>query len=187
MIISSVKSIVIIILVPLFIFSCKKEKKKEPDIYISYIERTGLHSTIAKYAKNKTTFSLSDGNYEAITSGIIVNGDDVYVSGTDYDGTTKNALYWKNGFPNFVSSSPYESAANAIDIDNNTVYTAGYDENNAGIIIAKYWKNNTAYSLSNGIYLAIAYDIKYANNNLHIVGQKKNASFISKATYWKMA
>jgi hypothetical protein len=149
--------------------SCKKENKKIPDVYVSYMERTGLHSTLVKYSRNGSVSNLSNGNYEVNSSDIIVAGNDVYVSGYDYDGTTRNAVYWKNGDANFVSTSAYQSKANAIELDNNIVYTGGYEENSSEIKMATYWENNTATALTAGTYDAEVNDITF-NGYLHLAG-----------------
>ena len=89
--------LILIIISVAAIHSCKKDKSGEPgdtstgsevDVYVA-----GGDGVVAKYWKNGQAVSLTDG----IASSIAVVGSDVYVAGSEYNGSFWVAKYWKNG------------------------------------------------------------------------------------------
>jgi hypothetical protein len=99
------------------------------------------------YWKNGTLVYVTDGTRADLPYSMAVSGTDVYIAGVDVQQLSPNsglskwtAMYWKNGSPVVLSTSPYNSCANAIAVDGQDVYVAGYECE--GIRkIAKYWKN----------------------------------------------
>jgi hypothetical protein len=101
----------------------------------------------AKYWKNGVVAELMDNvSHSVYASDIAVSGNDVYVSGWSTDQLTK-AIYWKNGIPVPLSSSPVSGGVNSIAVSGNDVYAAGnlfYGAYGARPgSAAKYWKNGS--------------------------------------------
>ncbi|MEO3407893.1 hypothetical protein AAFN85_28495 [Mucilaginibacter sp. CAU 1740] len=107
----------------------------------------------------------------------------VYVSGSTYDSvTTKwHAIYWKNANPVVLNNDDNVSSANAIAVNGNDVYAAGYTTaDNANIYIATYWKNGAQVNLTNASGRALASAIAIQGNDVYIAG-----SVNALAVYWK--
>ena len=66
------------------------------DVYVAYSESVnGIY--VAKYWKNGTVTSLTDGTRTGVSTGIVVLGNDVYVAGTESNGIRNVPKIWKNG------------------------------------------------------------------------------------------
>lgn len=108
------------------------------------------------YWKNSQQFPLN-GIVWSI-SGIAVDGNDVYVSGSGPSSLSNisEVKYWKNGNPVELDDQPtfYQTrTTTGISVVSNNVYLSTTANNylpNASVInIAKYWANNSVYNLSN--------------------------------------
>lgn len=107
---------------------------------------------------------------------------DVYVAGRTYDSVTytRQAAYWKNGVAVILTHGTENANANAIAVDGNDVYTAGYTTDANGAYIATYWKNNVQVNLTTNATNASAGHIVVKGNDVYIEG------FIeTSAVYWK--
>ncbi|MEO3407865.1 hypothetical protein AAFN85_28355 [Mucilaginibacter sp. CAU 1740] len=106
----------------------------------------------------------------------------VYVAGSTYDSVTyvRQAAYWKNGVATILTNGTKNAAANAITVNGNDVYTAGYTTDANGAYIATYWKNGVQVNLTTNAVNASAGSIAVDGNDVYITG------FIeSSAVYWK--
>lgn len=114
----------------------------------------------ARYWKNGISFYLwGSGGYVTMANSVSVSGSDVYVAGRQNDGKFYQAgfaqrqrfvaKYWKNGQPVNLTDGRKEAIATSITISETDVYTAGYEEKQAGVRdwVAKYWKNGRAVIL----------------------------------------
>ena len=141
-------------------FACSKKSATNfltpppgnPNIYATgFQDSQGV--VILRYWKNGVPFALPDHASiidvsSLFTTGIVVSGDDVYVSGDDFNESTKHsaATYWKNETPFALGDPSYDTYATSIAVSGNDVYVSGYEYRydlnaNTGNNYALYWKN----------------------------------------------
>jgi hypothetical protein len=85
-------------------------------------------------------------NFHTITNGINsshfnsvkVSGEDVYVAGSESNGTNDIAKIWKNGIANNLSDGTKEADANGVIVLDNDVYAAATNNNSDDVML---WKN----------------------------------------------
>ncbi|WP_271766665.1 cadherin repeat domain-containing protein [Aquimarina algiphila] len=98
----------------------------------------------------------------------ITNSPDVYIVGSEYNGTGTMATLWKNGVATILSD--IYSRAYDIAISGEQVYIAGSIEN-SGLQEATLWKNETAITLSNAGNRAEAKSVSITETgNVYIAG-----------------
>lgn len=110
-----------------------------------------------------TLYTLTNGNDIADISGLVVSGNDVYVSG--FEGN--QAKLWKNGIEQPLNNATgYRSSA--LCIDGGDVYLTG--TTNSSPIKIRYWKNGTSSDLVTGTNDAISTSIAVAGTDVYICG-----------------
>lgn len=152
------------------------------------ITNVSTTSSYAVYWKNGVQTTLSTSG-SSTTSGISVQGTDVYVVGVDTD----HATYWKNGAQNTLplSGSATRSAATAITIVNGDVYISGYTvelvpvpgttgSQTVARLTPVYWKNGALISLPAASQQSRATAIKVMGNDVYLAGNDGTT-----AVYWK--
>src|SRR5659263_64024 len=102
----------------------------------------------AKYWKNGTAISLTDGSEYATVNAITVVGTDVYVAGSGHNNGNDVAKYWKNGTAISLTDGSKASMAFAISVVGTDVYVAGFENNEA-----KYWKNGVGTNIATDVSL----------------------------------
>ena len=72
-----------------------------------------------------------------------MNGNDVYVGGSESNGTKFVAKVWKNGVATVLTDGAHRAAINSIYILNNDVYFTGTEESYGAVV----WKNGIKSNL----------------------------------------
>ncbi len=148
---------------------------------------------MAKYWKNGQPVSLTNGSRQAYAHSIAVVGNDIYVAGSESNGSGHVAKYWKNGqaFSLSNGSRPFASAT-SIAVVGNDVYVAGREGDDVGRVggsgsVAKYWKNRQEISLTNGNGTNYAYapSISVYGSDVYVAGFEGASSDKFVAKYWK--
>jgi hypothetical protein len=140
------------------------------DIYIIGLNYTGETDNLVWnpcYWKNGVKYILPiPAGTDGYTSGITVNGNDVYITGYYYNDGTGTACYWKNGIRNDIGGA---NNTNAIAVSGNDVYIAGSfsDGSNA---YACYWKNGNKINLSSIGDYWVAEGIALSGTDVYITG-----------------
>jgi hypothetical protein len=125
-------------------------------------------------------------------TGIAFNGSDVYIAGSVVSpnkftgvgmGNGSVAAYWKNGTLCDTLAYPaiylpaYSSAASAIAVNGNNVYTAG----STAIYQPEMWQNNTPTILANTTAASTVKGIATNGTDVYVAGTSGNFNV---ATYW---
>jgi len=166
--------------------------KSNTDIYVAGAERNIPSSADpselnqrAVYWKNGTQIEITDGSTNAEAVAIALNGNDVYVAGSEYNTTTLrfNARLWKNGAEITLNDGSNWSYANDVALNGNDVYVAG-NEIISGTPTAILWKNGIAQPLSVPGSSGNATRILFNGNDIYVFGAYSNAG-VTNACYWK--
>ena len=149
------------------------------DVYIAGYESNGTKD-VAKFWKNGTPVSLTNGTTDACAYALAVTGNDLYVAGIEVKGTKPVATYWKNSSPVYLTDGTYSARASDIVIAGEDVFVCGYERNAGNVNVAKYWKNGAAVNLSSGQSTAWANSVAVKGADIHVVGNDGIG-----ACYWK--
>ncbi|WP_421801310.1 Ig-like domain-containing protein [Flagellimonas sp.] len=108
--------------------------------------------------------------------GLHVQGNDVFVTGTEYnDNYVGIATYWKNGVA--VPLSDKYSNAYAIYVDNGVVYVGGNEwDSETRNSVATLWVNGEPTYLTNALYDANIHDVTVVDGDWYAVGTVNNGS-----------
>lgn len=163
------------------------------DVYVAGYEIKSTGKNVAKYWKNGTAVTLTDGSRDAVANAVFVVGNDVYVAGyQDKAGSILNiATYWKNGVAYSLSitgTGGTFDAAKSIFVSGSDVYAAGIERATTGNDVAKYWKNGTPVNLTDGTKDANAECVFVNGNDVYVSGSENKTGISSSAgiaKYWK--
>ncbi|MBP6730463.1 MAG: hypothetical protein KA149_00300 [Chitinophagales bacterium] len=148
------------------------------DVYI-LLQETNAGN--ARYLKNGVPTTLTDpSNAQLYANDIVVQGNDVYVSGYgDYNSIYTIAKYWKNGVRTNLGAGVYSSEARTIFVSGTDIYVAGLEKNSNTFSVATYWKNGVAVSLPDGTDGYVNSTFVYCND-VYMAGETG-----MHAKYWK--
>ena len=143
--------------------------------------------SIATYWKNENpvellpAYSPSTLNILSTATSIAVSGNDVYVSGSQYEqlspagGWSKVfAEYWKNGNLVKLTDGSKNTYTSSIAVSGTDVYVAGSDVEG----VAKYWKNGTLVNLTDGSTGATANSITVSGTDVYVAGTQWDGNLI---------
>ena len=178
--------------------SCKKSPSTNPtpsntsgvNVYTAGYINPLRGNAVAAYWKNGVSVKLTDSiAIVAGASGIAVQGNDVYVSGTT-GFENPIATYWKNGIATqlLAVQSPVSiqnidaltSTASGIAVQGNNVYVVGWSTPT----VASLWINGVLTKLASDLYTSEANAITLLGSDVYVAGFV-NAKGYSVATYWK--
>lgn len=157
------------------------------DVYVLGVEASVPR--VIKYWKNGNAVTLpltvsTNANFYDIT----VAGNDVYVSGNEFDpsGTFSRAMIYKNttAMP-LTNSLPPANAWGGVAVNGSDVYAGGMIYNTPFISTAIYWKNGAAVTLGDGITNSAIRCMFVNNTDVYACGTITNASGKNVLTYWK--
>lgn len=109
----------------------------------------------------------------------------VYIAGSESNGTVAVATYWKNGVATHLTDGIKGAIAYAIAVSGNDVYVGGIERDDpSGHETIKYWKNGIPTTLSMGSSLAEFGGMTVVGNDVYVVGSEaENNGRVIK--YWK--
>lgn len=155
------------------------------------------YHSVAKYWKNGQEIRLTNGENNANANSIVIDGNDVYVAGSESVGSLSFgfapfvAKYWKNGQEVSLTNGTTIAHAESIAIVGSDVYVAGsemerdiFDIFRLAKHVAKYWKNGQEILLTDGENNAGAHSIAVVGSDVYVAGNEWN-NFQCFAIYWK--
>lgn len=137
------------------------------DVYVgASVKRQGSQYVITIW-KNGVATPITDGTNDALISSIFVDGNDVYVGGTEKINGETTARLWKNGIVTALTEK--RGSVNSIYIENNNIYAVG-DVEIDGEDIATLWKNGSpTYYKEAGTFTHFN-SLYVKNDKVHIAG-----------------
>jgi hypothetical protein len=164
--------------------SHQSQRNNPPSYRFAEYWKNGVPTLLVNGLLDSSANAYSFDAYPA-TTGIAVAGSDVYVAGYEStSGGSLNAIYWKNGVPTYLSTSPAGSIANAIAVSGTDVYVAGYQNIN-DTSRAMLWKNGVAAILPYGTGSAAANAVFVSGADVYVAGYGWHIGGYYVSTYWK--
>ena len=142
------KKYYLFILILFFAFSCKKENitKNIDNVFIIKNASNSRGNFYIKYWKNNVENNITDSSSSNsnLSSTLFVDGEDIYIGGSEYNGVNTVAKYWKNGVPTILTNGNNDAYARSVIEKDGDVYVVGYEISPLITSTAKYWKNGIA-------------------------------------------
>ncbi len=142
------------------------------NIFVAGIESNGSNNVVNIWKNGQTLYTLTDKPLQSWS--VAVSGNDVYVTGNEYDETEINKIVstgkvWKNGQVLYTFSDKQQSTnAASIAVSDNDVYVAGSENG-----IAKLWKNGQVfYTLSDEQNYSSAISVAISGNDIYVAGNE---------------
>lgn len=137
------------------------------------------------YWKSGVVNHLTPGTTTAKATGIVVKGNDVYVSGYEYSsGGISVAKYWVNGNVVNLTDGITHARATDINIIGTDLYVSGHTKNESGKGIVQYWKNGVATNLTDGKQDDFASKLSVIGKDVFVAYTTYNSGGSSTAKYW---
>ena len=137
------------------------------------------------YWKNGVVNHLTPGTTTARATGIVVKGNDIYVSGYQYSsGGISVAKYWVNGIMVNLTDGVTHARATDIAIIGTDLYVSGHTKNVSGKGIVQYWKNGVGNNLTDGKQDDFASKMSVIGKDVFVAYTTYNSGGSSIARYW---
>jgi hypothetical protein len=152
------------------------------DLYLLGNQTVGNMNRI-RFWRSGIVTDISDQTKYCYGTSFVMSGDDVFISGYEFDGqTTTTPAYWKNTQVHSLSTA--SGVATDISVDANDTYVSGIEYNGTNWI-ARYWKNGADVKLTEEIQASDASSIDVVDGNVFVGGSVLTSSTTSMATFWK--
>lgn len=137
------------------------------------------------YWKNGVVNHLTAGTTSAKATGIVVKGNDVYVSGYENSsGGISVAKYWTNGIVTNLSDGTTHARATDLAISGTDLYVSGFTKNASGKGVVQYWKNGVVKNLTDGKEDDFASKMSVTGKDVFVAYTTYNSGGTSTARYW---
>jgi hypothetical protein len=167
--------------------NCTKETADPVDIIDPNIIAAGSYNDLPMLWKDGRATVLPHGNYLTSCTSMCVSGDNVYISGNDYDASNFHAFgrVWKNGVSILLSPNNYYQS---IVVSGTDTYLGGTAQNGN----AEIWKNGIPMGIGNSIYGGVVNSICISGSDVYACGLKFTSlpgpgGITSAAATWKNA
>jgi IPT/TIG domain len=146
----------------------------DTNVYVGSYTYFSIPGFSAAYWKNRKKIMLSSPDIAGEVRALVLSGSDLYVGG----GEGYRPAYWKNGVKYSLSGN---GRVNALAINGNDVYAAGYGSGPVNEQNSIYWKNGIETVLGkNGVVDIGATSIALNGNDVYVC-----ATDSGDAVYWK--
>lgn len=145
------------------------------DIYVDdtgSVFMAGQQNTVIPYNKdriwvykNGTSYLWTTGQNRAVARCLFITGNDIYVGGSEMQGTKSVAKVWKNGVAVSITNGTLNAEVYAVYVNGADVYAAGNDGNTAMV-----WKNGVGTPLSTAGYTAAATSMAVDGSTVYAAG-----------------
>lgn len=146
------------------------------DVYVVGFEKNEQNRSVATLWLNGEAQYLTDGTTDAEAHAVFVSGNDVYVTGYEYDSTLPMTFLklWKNGVAQNLTNARYANASSVF-VSDSDIYVAGFEDNVRTPSIVKLWKNGIAQNVcENG---GNAHSVFVSDSDVYIAGNTWNPVF----------
>ncbi len=168
-----------------FSLSCTKETADPAVIIDPNIIAAGSYNDLPMLWKDGAATVLPHGSFLTSCTSMCVSGDNIYISGNDYDAANMHTFgrIWKNGVSILLSPQNYYQTIVVSGIDS---YIGGTAQNGK----AEIWKNGIPMGISNGIYGGTVNSICISGSDVYACGLKFTSlpgptGITSAAATWK--
>lgn len=150
------------------------------DVYIVGVD---ADTESATYWKNGEAVRLT--TKQSTASQIFIDGNDIYVAGSEYIEDMFVAKYWKNGVGvDITEPTGDHSVAFDVTVANGDVYVVGYKSFGFQSSVGLLWKNNVETVYGDGTSRIELNHIAVDGSSIHIAGRRYYVNN-SVVTYWK--
>jgi hypothetical protein len=154
------------------------------DVYLNGVAWDNAGNGHARLWKNGKIVPLTDDIHNSGAQEMRIVENDVYVVGSEYNGSHTIAKYWKNGVPFVLSDTTKDAYASSIIIVNNDMYVGGSVSKPNGVEVGTYWKNGVPVSLAGNYFNSEFTSIAVAGNNVYTAGWADSAGTATIYKYW---
>ena len=151
------------------------------DVYVVASVDAGVIGTYQiRLWKNGVSTNITDQSKNAVVSGVVVSGSDVYVYGSEEDGGgVERARYWKNGVATTLTDGTGGNARiDHMQIVNGKKYCLGVENKTM-----KLWINGAVNLITDGVRQASTKGIEIVGSDVYIFGSDNGAG--TEAKVWK--